>query len=134
MTCEKCEDKEHSEEVIKNQKKFGCSKCSGPIGISDGNRIVVDQNAELERIDIKMKKQHQELINGYDKQLEGALRDIATFSTKMLLMFEDYEKKGDLGMNKVLESIRNYCIMSQTTSTVAIRTIEMLIERIRGSG
>jgi len=135
--CEKCEDNEKQNEI---KKALSCSKCSSGIDIKkpeivNVNREVVDQKAESEKIDEEMKKRHVELINGYDKQLEDCLTDIAQFSTKMLIMFEDYKKKGDTeGMVKLLQSMANYAIMTQTTATVVIQSANMLIGKVRSHG
>jgi len=97
------------------------------------NHEVTDPKAEMARIEAEIQKQHQEAINGYDKQVEDCLKDLATFATKMLMMFEDYKKKGDTaGMAKLLESIRNYAMMSETDSAVLVTTVNMLLGKLQG--
>ncbi len=128
--CEKCEDRDR-------MKKISCALCStGTIKPTDEienvNREVTDPKAVMEKIDEEMKRQHKEAINGYDKQVEDCLRDLANFSTKMLIMFEDYKKKGDVtGMRNLLESMRNYGMLSQTTSSVLVTTLSMLVEKLQ---
>jgi phage host-nuclease inhibitor protein Gam len=129
--CEHCEDKEKQENILKS-----CAKCSTSIKsteIENINREVTDTEAESKRIDEEMKKRHIELINGYDKQLEDCLRDIATFSTKMLIMFEDYKKKGKVDeIVKLLQSMANYAMTTQTTATVVVLTANMLVGKASG--
>jgi hypothetical protein len=131
--CERCEDDEKKDQIIKS-----CSKCSSGIHkpkekeILNVNREVIDPEAESKRIDEEMKKQHIEIINGYDRQLEECLRDLAKFSTKMLIMFEDYKRKGKTEeMVKLLQSMANYGIMTQTTASVVIQSANMMIEKVR---
>jgi hypothetical protein len=133
--CERCEEKEKQDQIIKAQS---CSACSSGAcqtkepEVLNVNREVIDPETESKRIDEEIKKHHIEIINGYDRQLEECLRDIAKFSTKMLIMFEDYMKKGKTEeMVKLLQSIANYGIMTQTTSTVVITSANMMIEKVR---
>ena len=127
--CEKCEEKDRQDAIAKS-----CQKCSSGVKpeLVELNQIVKDQEVESKRIDEEMKKQHLEIINGYDRQMEECLRDIAKFSTKMLIMFEDYQKKGKVeDMVKLLQSMTNYAILTQTTSTVVIQSANMMIEKVR---
>jgi hypothetical protein len=143
--CEKCEQREHEEKILKSQEKLGCSKCSSnscslemkPTKAENPNSEVTDQHEIDEinkRIDAEISQRHKEAIDGYDKQLQDCMTDLAKFSTKMLIMFEDYKKKGDLtSMVTLLEAIRNHAYLSQTTSSVLIVTSNMLIGKMQGS-
>jgi len=133
--CERCEDKDRQNTIIKSCQECSSGACQTKKTepeIINLNREVIDPEAESKRMDEEMKKQHIEIINGYDRQLEECLRDIAKFSTKMLIMFEDYMKKGKTEeMVKLIQSIANYGIMTQTTSTVVITSANMMIEKVR---
>lgn len=103
--------------------------------IKELNHLVDNPDIEMKRLTEAAIKQHKEMINGYDKQLEECLQDLARFSTKMLLMFEDYLKKGDVeSCVKLLQSMNNYALMTGTTARIVSRTNEMLIDKLRNSG
>lgn len=126
--CEKCDEHKRQEEI------FGCKKCSSGKGIRELNHLVDDTVAEIKRIDEETKKQHQEAIKDYDNQLAECLQDMAKFATKMLIMFEDYMKKGDMETCvNILQAINNYAILTRTTASIASTSIEMLINRVRNS-
>jgi len=133
--CEKCEEREHQEKALKS-----CSLCATGIKpvsqeIVNVNREVEDPVAEAKRIDEEMRQQHKEAIKGYDNQLGECLLDVAKWSTKMLIMYDDYLKKGDTkGCVKILQSINNYLLLSRTAISTAYTTSEMLINKVRGSG
>jgi hypothetical protein len=129
--CEKCDEQERI-------KKISCALCSTgtfkPTDIEELNHEVEEPNLKLAKIEAEMEKQHKEAIAGYDKQINDCLGNLANFSTKMLIMFEDYKKKGDQkGMIRLLESIRNYAVISQTDSSVLVNTCSMLITKMQGS-
>lgn len=121
--CEKCNEQKRLENL---------SKLSGNGKIIELNRIVENFDEECKRIDGELKQKHKEAIDGYDKQIEDCLRDLATFTTKMIIMFEDYRKKRDAaGMTAVLRSITNYAILTQTNVTVLVASLNMLIARMQ---
>lgn len=118
-----------------------CNLCSNGIKpeakteIVEMNQEVKDPVAALIEINKTIEKQHQEAINGYDKQVEDCLRDIATFSTKMILMFEDYKKKGNIvELVKILNSIKNYTMLTGTNAMVLKATIDSLLGKLQGAG
>lgn len=123
--CERCDERKRLENLSNLSNK------------SDGkivelNRVVENFDDECKRIDAEIKQKHKEAIDGYDKQIEDCLRDLATFTTKMLIMFEDYRKKGDAaGMTTILKSISNYAIMTQTDVAVLVSSISTLISRMQ---
>lgn len=128
--CEKCDEQEQT-------KKISCALC-GTIKptdiIEELNHEVEDPEGRIIRMEAEVAKQHKEAIAGYDKQINDCLGNLANFSTKMLIMFEDYKKKGDKqGMIRLLESIRNYAVISQTDSSVLLNTCNMLINKMQGS-
>lgn len=131
--CEKCEDRDR-------MKETSCALCSTssklgePEKMENVNREVKNYDAETKRIDEELRKRHKEMINGYDDQLEKELKDLANFSTKMLIMFEDYRKKGDMaGMIDVLKSIRNYSMLAQTSAAVVTTTVNSLLGKMQGA-
>lgn len=134
--CEKCEEREHNEKIVESQKK--CENghhCPVDPKIVNVNREVEDPIAESKKIDEVREQRHFELINGYDKQLGDCLTDIAKFSTKMLIMFEDYKKKGNTdSMVKLLQSIYNYALVTRTTTSVVIQSAEMLVGKVSNHG
>jgi hypothetical protein len=133
--CERCVEREKHKQILGSQE---CASGTCPIKpeeeVQNVNREVTDPVAESKRIDEVMKKQHQEVIKGYDNQLGECLRDMAKFTTKMLIMYEDYMKKGKTEeMVKLLQSMANYGIMTQTTATVLIQSANMMIEKVRAT-
>lgn len=134
--CERCEDRER-------QAKIACA-CSGENKdsketiVENVNRTITskeEQEIESKRIDTEMERLYNERIDGFEKQLRDSIRDLANFSTKMLIMLEDYMKRGDTKeMKKLLQSIGSYSTMSQVTSSVVTTTINMLIEKLQARG
>jgi hypothetical protein len=116
-----------------------CNLCSNgaqpKTEIVEMNREIEDPVATLVKIEKTIVEQHKEVINGYDKQVEEGLRDIATFSTKMIIMFEDYKKKGTaIELVKILNSIKNYAILTETNAMVLKTTIDSLLGKLQGAG
>jgi len=134
--CPKCEDKERMKQI-----GTSCNLCSNGVnpktknGIVELNRETENPVATLIKMEKAIVEQHKEAINGYDKQMEDCLRDITTFSTKMLIMFEDYKKNGTtIELVKILNSIRNYSMLSGTTALVLKTTIDSLLGKLQGAG
>lgn len=135
--CEKCEEQERL-------KKMNCQICSTSLipseikiekvnRIAEVNRVATREDEKI--IEEQLKKQHRDLIDGYDKQFGDALTELATFSTKMLIMYNDYLKKGESDeMSKLLRAINNYALMSGVNSALITTTISILIEKIHAHG
>lgn len=134
--CPKCEDKERMKQI--SAKCNLCSNGAKPKtenGIVELNRETENPVTTLIKMEKAIVEQHKEAINGYDKQVEDCLRDITTFSTKMLIMFEDYKKNGTtIELVKILNSIRNYSMLSGTTALVLKTTIDSLLGKLQGAG
>jgi hypothetical protein len=129
--CESCEEAEKRKEIEKSQQdmKIGCQKCKST-KIADSNRECTDPKVELERIRTEIKKQHKELIAGYDKQLADCLMNSSRFITKILIMYEDYMKKGGIDeCVKILETIKIYLAFMESSVATAHTTVEMLIDK-----
>jgi hypothetical protein len=142
--CERCEEEAKRDEIIQSQTKSASKHSSGTCSlkkkkkepeVQNINRESVDPVKEMLEIENKIKKQHQEAVNGYDNQIQNAITDIATFSAKMILMFEDYKQKGDTAqMVKILHSMKNYAMLTGTESLVLKSTIDSLVGKMQGAG
>lgn len=143
--CEKCEQREQEEKIIASQEKEKRKDCS----CADGHHCAVEQpeqpkiksfNSEatledVKNIDDQIKKQHEEIIQGYDKQLGDCIRDICNHATKMMIMYQDYLKHGNTeGCVRLLQSMIDYGYMTQMASTVIIQSGNMMIGKVRNNG
>jgi hypothetical protein len=135
--CERCEEEEKQEQILKSQKSLGCSKCSGCAikpKIINLNEETENAKEILEELGKDVEKRHKELIAGYDKQLVDCLIEISKFQTKMLPMYDEYMKKGDIEeCAKILQQIARYLILTMSSAATAQTTIEMILQKTRGS-